>query len=180
MEKYVGKSSTESDNLFQQFLKASRQVCDDLNMSYKDVKAERYETPTVGISYSADGVGEHFRFNFHLKTESENKDVLSGMMSSSLEIFYSESSAPFYIYEENLNSLVPHSDFLSRWTAWAIFNFNLKHNPVNLESIFHGMDIRVYGLPKHTFPTMEEAHMLFGGIMHHHPDKLLVYRFRVN
>lgn len=178
MKEFSGKSSKKSDELFAQFIEASHQICDDLGVSYDDVKAERYETPTVGISYTAGGRGNKYEFDFYLKTDAEGDDVLSGRMSISLNIYYSKSSAPFDFYEGNLNALKPHSDFLSRWTAWAVFNFNLKHNPPNIESLFHGMDIRVYGLPLYTIPTMGEAHMLIGGIRQFQTDKLLIYKFR--
>ena len=177
MKKYSGKSSKHSDELFTQFRNASRQICDDLNVSHDGVKAERYETPSVGISYSAVGNNSECEFTFYLKTETKEKDVLSGKMSASLDIYYSKGSAPFSFYE-SLDSLKLHPDFLERWTAWAVHNFNLKHNPANLESLFHEMDIRVYGLPRYTIPTMGEAHMLIGGIRQFPPNNLLIYRFR--
>ncbi|MGI0073483.1 MAG: hypothetical protein ACREA3_06705 [Nitrosotalea sp.] len=177
MKKSSGKSSENSDNLFNQFKEASRQICDDLGISYEDVEAERYETPTVGVSYTARGIGKGQEFDFHLKTETKQSDVTSGQMSASLQIIYDEGSAPFY-FDENLDGLKSHSNFLSRWTAWAVFNFNLNHNPANLESLFNEMQIRVYGIPRYSYPTMGEAHLLIGGINQFPPDKILVYRFR--
>ncbi|MCH7647296.1 MAG: hypothetical protein IIA83_01640 [Thaumarchaeota archaeon] len=178
MKKYSGKGTKESGKLFDQFIEASRQVCDDLDVSYDAIKAERHETPTIGITYSARGTGDNYGFDFYLKTDAENENVLSGRMSAWLQIHYSDSSAHFFFDEYDISMLKPHPNFLPRWAAWAVFNFNLKHNPVNLESLFNEIDIRVYGLPLHTNPTMGEAHLLVRGINQSQINKLLVYKFR--
>ncbi|HJT10255.1 MAG TPA: hypothetical protein VJ771_05670 [Candidatus Nitrosotalea sp.] len=177
MIEFSGKSSEKSNKLFDQFKDASKQVCDDLGISYENVKAERYETQKMGVSYTSSGTANGKEFDFYLKTETKQSDVTSGRMSASLQINYDEGSAPFY-FNENLDDLKSHSDFLSRWTAWAVFNFNLKHNPVNLESLFNEMDIRVYGIPRYTYPTMGEAHLLIGGINQFPSNKVLIYKFR--
>ncbi|MDE1818708.1 MAG: hypothetical protein KGI19_08915 [Thaumarchaeota archaeon] len=178
MKKYSGHSSKESDILFAQFLESSRQICDDLDVSYDDVEAERYEEPNVGVSYSTRGNGDKYKFYFFLKTDAENKDLLSGTMSASLDVTYSDNGDQFSFYEHDISWLKPHPNSLLRWAAWAVFNFNIKHNPVNLGFLFPDPKIRVYGLPNYTNPTIGEMHIVIGGIRQFPPQKLLVYRFR--
>ncbi|WP_179365132.1 hypothetical protein [Nitrosarchaeum sp. AC2] len=177
MKAFTPRKQT-SDEVFKQFVEATRQIADDLNITQKNVNIERYETPTVGISYIAEGISKNYRFTFDLKTWAKGKDVLDGRMSPSLEISYSDSSAPFWVHEDDLKEFIHHPNFISRWAAWGVFNFNLKHNPANLESLFNDMSIRVYGIPQHTSPTIGEAYLLFGGINKYHSKRLLVYKFR--
>lgn len=178
MIEFSGKSSEKSNKLFDQFKEASKQICDDFGISYNDVEAERYEEPNVGISYSARGKGDKYDFYFFLKTYAENNDPLSGIMSASLDITYSDNGGEFSFNEPDISWLKPHPNSLLRWAAWAVFNFNIKHNPVNLEFLFPDPKIRVYGLSNYTNPTIGEMHIVIGGIHHFPPQKLLVYRFR--
>lgn len=176
MKHFVAKKPT-SDEIFKQFVEASRQISEDLGINYKKVKVDRYETGTVGLSYVSTGEGKPYRFDFHLKTTTEKADVTTGKMEASVEIYYDEGSAPFWIHED-VTELKTHSDFLARWTAWAVYNFNIKHNLVNLDSLFNEMDILVYGIPGNTYPTMSEMQLLMGGIRTIKKGKILIYRFR--
>ncbi len=166
-----------SADLYHAFMRAAKQLCDDLDVNYKRVKLERYETRGVGVSYTVEGKGKIYRFTFHLKTETESSDVTKGKMYATLDIYYSDTAAPFFFHEE-ISNLKMHPNFLERWTAWAVFNFNLKHNPVNLKSLFHGTSIRVYGLPRYTDPTISELTILLNGVAKCQRGKLVVYRFR--
>ena len=176
MKRFAVKKPT-SDEIFKQFIDASRQISEDLGINYKKVKVDRYETGAVGLSYVASGEGKPYRFDFHLKTTTEKADVTTGKMEASINIRYDEGSVPFWMHED-ITELKTHSDFLARWTAWAVYNFNIKHNPVNLDSLFNEMDILVYGIPRITYPTMSELHLLMGGIRTLKKGKILIYRFR--
>lgn len=176
MKHFVAKKPT-SDEIFKQFIDASRQISEDLGINYKKVKVDRYETGAVGLSYIAIGEGKPYRFDFHLKTTTEKSNVTTGKMEASINIRYDEGSVPFRIHED-ITELKTHSDFLARWTAWAVYNFNIKHNPINLDSLFNEMDILVYGIPRNTYPTMTEMQLLMGGVRTIKKGKILIYRFR--
>ena len=176
MKHFVAKKPT-SDEIFKQFIDASRQISEDLGINHKKVKVDRYETGAIGLSYVASGENKPYRFDFHLKTTTEKSDVTTGKMEASINIRYDEGSVPFWIHED-ITELKTHSDFLARWTAWAVYNFNIKHNPVNLDSLFNEMDILVYGIPRNTYPTMTEMQLLMGGVRTIKKGKILIYRFR--
>ena len=163
-------------SFFEGFKSATSQICEDLSISPKSIKFDHYETPKTGLDYIADGKGKGISFNFHLRTETKEDDVTTGRITASLEIYYSESASSFYFHED-IDYLRGHSDFLGRWAAWAVFNYNIKHNPVNLDSLFNETDIKVYGLPRYTHPTIMELRIFFNGLRNI-AKKVLVYRFR--
>lgn len=164
--------------LFDEFTTATYEIAEELGVEKTHVKLEKYETPRLGVDYMASSSEGTYPFNFHLRTETENEDpTVGGIIKATLEIWYSEGVAPFYFHEE-ITYLRAHSNFLSRWAAWALFNFNLKHNRVDLESLFHDVDIRVYGLPGYNTPSMAEAEILFRGLLSTQRNKLIVFRFR--
>lgn len=55
-------------------------------------------TPTVGISYTAEGSNKKYRFSFDLKIWAKGNDVLDGRMFPSLEVFSSDSSTVLASY----------------------------------------------------------------------------------
>lgn len=164
-------------SFYLEFLDATRQVCEDLGISLHHVKLTRYETEYRGLNYLAEGSSRATKFIFHVKTESKVKDPLKGTMTASLEIYYTENTAPFFI-DENIDYMRAHQPSLPRWVAWAVFCFNLKHNPVNLESLFNGISLRVYGIPRAPYPGLSELRLLAGGLEKFHKGKIVVYKFR--
>ena len=152
-----------SGALYEEFLDATRQVCEDLGINPRRIKLTRFETEHVGITYIAEGSNKTTRFVFDVKTEAKGRDLLSGTMDASMEICYDKNASPFFL-SENIDYMRVHQPSLPRWAAWAVFNFNLKHNPVNLESLFNEMPLRVYGLPRLTYPGLSEVRLLIGGL----------------
>jgi hypothetical protein len=166
-----------SGALYEEFLDATRQVCEDLGINPRRIKLTRFETEHIGITYIAEGSNKTTRFVFDVKTEAKGRDLLSGTMDASMEICYDKNASPFFL-SENIDYMRVHQPSLPRWAAWAVFNFNLKHNPVNLESLFNEMPLRVYGLPRLTYPGLSEVRLLIGGLEKFHKGKILIYKFR--
>lgn len=162
---------------YAEFLQATREICDDLGVDQRRVKLTRYETEFTGLDYIAVGRSRKRGFDFHVKTESKMRDPLKGTRYATLDIYYSENAAPFSLHE-NIDYMKIHEPALPRWAAKAVFDFNLKHNPVNLESVFNGIPIRVYGLPRNAYPSLSEMKALVGGLDRYQKGKIIVYRFR--
>jgi len=163
--------------LLSDFVEAAKEAAVDLGMNEEKVKVRHVETSKIGLDYSAllyEGVKG---FNFHLRTITEDKDPTSGEMRASLSVSFDEAVAP-YVFHENIDYIKGHPAFLSRWVSWAIFNFRQEHQKANLQSLFHNMDIRVYGIPGYCSPAEEEADLLFHGVLAIQKDKVLVYKFR--
>ncbi len=162
---------------FEEFKSACEQICFDLGIDFDDIKLSHNATAKIGLDYVGHGGLDNNYFNFHVRTVTKEDDVQSGQMTASLEITYSESASTFY-FHENIDYMRGHPGFLGRWTAWAVSKFNSEHNPVNLDSLFHEMDIKTYGVPRYSHPTQTEFRIFLNGVSKLNMQKLLIYKFR--
>lgn len=67
--------------------------------------------------------------------------------------------------------------YAEKWTSWAVFNFNIKHRPVQLNSLFHYVEIKVYGYPFFAHSAILELNIFLNGISKT-LDKFVIFRFR--
>ena len=164
-------------SLLKAFKKAAKEVAIDLEMDYKKIRFEHAETPRIGLDYTAELSNGVKNFFFLLHTETKNEDPTSGKMKAVLSIGFEEGVGP-YFFRENIDYIKRHSNFLSRWSSWAIFNCRQRHQKVNLKSLFHDEIVRIYGVPRYSSTAEEEATLLFHGALATQDSKVLVYKFR--
>jgi hypothetical protein len=159
-------------SLLDDFKEAAEQIADDLGID-----------GTIEIDHSESNQGFDFTASlfkrnrgFDLWLGGEIRDA-SQKMTASLSIDFQEGVAPYY-FQEKIDYIAGHSDFLCRWAAWAVFRFKEAHEKVTLNSIFHEAEIRVYGIPGYCDPAEGEADLLFHGILTKQKGKVIIYRFR--
>lgn len=167
---------TNSGMLFQEFKLATQQICKDLSIEYENVEFVRYETQKTGLDYDATIHTELPRFSFHLKTTTKDVDPTSGSMDAWLEIAYSESTGSFAL-GENVDNMRGRSDFLQRWAARAVGQYNMRHNTANLESLFHDVNIMMCGIPQ-DMRSVSMFEFLMSGILSSDVNKVHIYIFR--
>jgi hypothetical protein len=173
----VSNTNTPKERLYEFFKDATEQICFDLKVDPSTKDIEKDDDHAEGHAYyTSSGFGALGRFRFMVDLNEKSKNISKRELKATLEINYSEGAAPFYM-RENILWLEPHGQFLGRWAAWAVHNFNLDHNRINLESRFQEMDIRIYGLPGYSQPTVPEMKVLIAGLEKYQSD-VLVYRFR--
>ena len=148
------------------------QIAEDLEID-DHIKISHAESE-YGFDYTAYLSKGKKGFDFWLdkKVNDSNEE-----MKASLSIDFEEGAVPFH-FHENIDYIVGHSDYLSRWAAWAVFNFKQSHEAASLDSLFHETDIRIYGIPGYCDPAEGEAALLFHGIMAINEGNVLIYRFR--
>ena len=163
--------------LLNDFIKASKDIAIDLGMNKDNVEIEHYKDPKFGLDYTAQLFEGRMGFDFNLHMEIKKEDPKKGELMANIAIYFGEATAPYLLYE-NIDYMRGHLDFLSRWASWAVFNFRLIHHQVNLESLFYGMQLRVYGILGDSKSTQEEAELLFNGILATQKGKVIIYKFR--
>ena len=67
-----------SDVLFQEFKLATKQICADLSLEYKNIEFTRYETKKTGIAYIATMSNDSPQFSFHIGTTTKDIDPTLG------------------------------------------------------------------------------------------------------
>ena len=164
-------------SLLDEFKKAAVEAALDLNLNPEEIEFRDVETPKIGLSYSARILEGVKNFDFFLRTTTDQDDPKTGTMKAFMTIGFIEGGAP-YSFNENLEYIKNHNNFLSRWVSWAIFNYRKEHEKTKLETLFYDVDIRVYGIPGYCRPAEEEATILFNGLLSLKPEKVLVYKFR--
>lgn len=162
--------------LISEFRQAADEAAIDLGLDKRKIEIDHSEGD-FGFDYIAQLYEDTKGFDFHLRSRVVGGKKKATEMTAFLSINFAEGVAP-YSFHENIDYIKGHHHFLSRWVSWAIFNFRQTHQKVNLESLFHDVDIRVYGIPGYCDPAEGEAHLLFNGIIATQKDKVLIYRFR--
>ncbi|GAG25589.1 unnamed protein product, partial [marine sediment metagenome] len=149
--------------LLDDFITASKEIAVDLEMNENDVMIEHEEIPNIGLDYKAFSRNNAKEFNFSIWTDATEEDPATGVMTATVSISF-EVGAPYY-YSQKINFLKTHSDFLSRWVAWAVHNYRLQYKKVNLNALFSEIDIHIYSIPGYSRTTDREAVLLFNGIL---------------
>jgi len=163
--------------LFAEFTKAAIDLAIDFGLNPKKMRVRHSETPRIGLDYTAElYVGER-GFSFSIRTDTEEEDPTKGDMEATLSVAFKEEIPP-YFFSEKITHLKWHPRFLSRWAAWAMFNFRQTYEKVNLLSLFQDSTIRIYGIPHYSQPAEPEVELLFRGIIALQKRKLFIYKFR--
>jgi len=162
--------------LLDDFVRASKEIAVDLEMNEDDVIIEHEEIPNIGIDYKARSQNNVKEFSFSLWTDATEEDPTTGEITATLSIAF-EVGAPYY-YSQKINFLKIHSNYLSRWVAWAVHNYRLQYEKVNLNALFTEVDIHVYSIPGYSRTTDREAVVLFNGILATQENKVIIYKFR--
>lgn len=159
-----------------EFIEAVTQVSSDFDIPEEAVSVE-YDVHEPQFFYSASS--QHTKlpnFTFHVDYTCRARDRENPQLYATLEVDFDDHAPPFYMQNALGNGSYP-PDCLTRWAAWAVHQFNLKHNPTNLENLFAETSIRVYGLPHYSHPTITEMQLLMWGLRKA-ASQVTVHRFR--
>lgn len=158
--------------LREEFRRAAEGIAENLGYSGKIVYHFK-ESLKIGLGYNARlSIGSE-GFDFWIRTETNEEDPTSGDMEATISIYFDPVISPFYLHED-ITYLKGHSSFLSRWGFWAIYNFRLKHNGINLENVFHDSTIRTYTLPGH---DIDEIEIIMNHVLKVQENPLICYQF---
>lgn len=164
--------------LYEQFEDACKTLCDEFRIPFKFLKIlYRYETPRTGVDYRAEVQTNDVNIIFHVNTHTDHNDPTSGDIFASLSINDSEISKPHPI-DENLGPAVILYGNLRHWIKSAVYRYNIKNHPVNLESLFRGIHIKIYGFPDYSEPANTEFEIFISGLTSLYKRKITAYRFR--
>lgn len=161
-------------NLREHFVKASNEIAENLDIGDNEIKFGFHETPKIGLDYTGELYIDNRGFHFHLRTVTKVEDPYSGKMTAFLTIYFDYALPPF-TFHENIDYLKGHPNFLCRWVFWAIYNFRLKHQTFDLETVFNESIIRVYGEPG--YGADAEISLILNGMLNAHQDKVIIYKF---
>jgi len=159
-----------------EFIEATKQVSYDLDIPEEvvNVESDLYEPY---FFYTASSQHEKLpNFTFQVDYTCKARDEGKPQLYATLEIDFEDHTPAFYMQSALGNGSYP-PDSLTRWAAWAVHKFNLKHNPTNLENLFGETSIRVYGLPHYSHPTITEMQLLMWGLRKA-ASQVTVHRFR--
>jgi hypothetical protein len=168
------------DAVKSQFSLAAKQIASDLGIDVANVEydsIEREDDPEVFFDARGGASSGIPSFEFSVKSAfrgfGPNREL---RLRAMITIEY-EQHAPAFAFEQDITSKVGHQDFLIRWAAWAVHNFNLTHHPPNLESLIGDVYVRVCGLPQSLHPTETEFQLLMKGLQVSN-SKVTVLKFR--
>jgi len=167
------------DAVKSQFLLAVTQIASDLGIDVANVKydsIEREDDPEFffdAFGGASSGIPS-FEFSVNnVRGFGPNREL---ELYATITIEY-EQQAPAFAFKQDITSMVGRRDFLIRWAAWALHNFNLDHHPPNLESRIGDVYVRVCGLPQSMHPTGTEFQLLMKGLQAVN-SKVIVLKFR--
>ena len=158
-----------SESLFPEFQNAIKSLCRELEIDYEKVEFGKpsEDTETTNLYYKASGKGEKYGFDIFLSQKDSGSSV-----RMFLSVDYSNGARPF-----NFNC-EPYGHSLTRWTDKAVYEFRLKHEPVILESLFNGRELRIFALPmRYSDPAFQDLAMVLDAIAKYQKETY-VYRFR--
>jgi hypothetical protein len=159
-----------------EFIEAVKQVSSDLDIPEEAVNMES-EVYEPEFFYSASSQRAKLpNFTFHVDYTRRARNPKSPQLYATLEVDFADHTPAFYIRDALGDGAYP-PDCIIRWVALAVHQFNLKHNPTNLESLFGETSIRVYGLPHYSDPTITEMQLLMRGLRST-KSRVIVHRFR--
>lgn len=154
-------SPIDPDKLWKEFEKAADQIGEDLNVPVAPISKERQDYPYGEFQFSAwNETAELPSFEFRLLYRHDAKEE---RLSCALEITYGRNVPPYFI-EDDVTEKATLDNFVSRWCAWAVFQYATNTHPVKLETMVGHPAIRVYGIPEFEEPTLTEAQLLLSGI----------------
>ena len=135
-----------------EFNSASNDLVEDLKLLGKP-KLDFYRDENQ-FWYSSELFSGDQGFEFNL-----NSGYIDDNLHASITYYYDVASNPFY-FSEDISNLTWHPDFLNRWVAWAIYKYRLEFQKINLDSIFHGASLRIYGILGYSRSTQNESRLL--------------------
>lgn len=154
----------------EEFISASNDLVEDLKL-LGTPKLEFYQDKKqLWYSSKLFSGGKGFVFNL-------NSGYTDDKLHASITYYYDAPSNPFYL-NEDISNLTRHANFLNRWVAWAIYTYRLEFQQINLDSIFHGATLRIYGIPGYSSSTQNESNLLIKGIIHNNIKDVTICRFR--
>ena len=168
MDEYAGHVEQ-----YRLFVDTLHLMCGDLGMRFKDAKIDKAESPR-GSTYHAHVEGQ-LTLGFLLDTFVQDNKIQETRVR--VDIGYDKGSASFYEIAD-IGGHVNERGYLERWATRAIHNFNLEHNPVNLDALFGTVPMRVYGTYNDPILALEEMRLLLDGMQFATMDKPIIYRFR--
>ncbi len=152
-----------SDELFEDFKSAVNLLSERLEIDADKIKWSRQEEErTMNLWYSSSGKGEKYSFEFYMDYE---KRLF-------LDINYSDSASSFHLNTH----MWPQQRGMQSFVRRAIHNFNLEHNPVNLEKLFTD-PIIVGGIPRISRPSNFLIDFILKGSLQYPKIKVKIYRF---
>ena len=160
---------------YEVFCKATKRLCSDLGIDYNQVKIDKLERTNRSF-YNAYGYGCKYPLVFRVFLD-KVKSLAWPMLTVSIDIPYGEGSLPFSFSEDVPESKM-RGGYLVRCVEYAVHKFRLEHEPANLNSLFAGANIRVYGIDWNPDLTQAEMKIFTNGIKKTPNDLVTVYEFR--
>jgi hypothetical protein len=159
-----------------EFIEAVKQICSDLDIPEEAVNMEVVVYDPEFFYSASSRRAKLPDFAFHVDYTRRARDIEKPQLYATLEVDFDDHTPAFYIRNALGDGSYP-PDCVVRWAALAVHQFNLKHNPTNLESLFGETSIRVYGLPHYSDPTTTEMQLLMRGLRSM-KSQVTVHRFR--
>ena len=161
-----------------QFLIAAKQVAADLGVDWKEVQHDVYDTNPNELMFTASGQTHSgipsFNFVVSCKVHDSQRTEPKSYIRAGIEIEYEHATK--WDIDDDITSMVGHPNYLIRWAGWAIHNFNLEHNPVNLKSRIGYHAIEVYGGDREDW-SLTQFELLMKGLQSSR-SKVTVLRLR--
>lgn len=168
------------NSFFEEFQEASKELCKEFGITSNKIEFKQYETPEVGVDYDAKIKKDNLELTFHLRTNSDNDDPTKGFTIVTLYIKNSELSDPYPVQPLKSHDEIPIWDLLY-WLRREIYDYNLKNNRPNLDELFRGKYVKIYGFPKYSEPSNTEFNIFMTGLNDLSTKRKLMvtgYRFR--
>lgn len=158
------------DTEHRMFKDAAHYLCDTFKISLDSAEIETSKNKSAH-SYRLSSKTSDLELD--LEVSRYEKECITAYIA--IPIF--DTAEPFYI-NEDITSLSASKDYLRRWIDYAVHMFHLEHEPTNLESMFHGTQLKIYGKQKRIFPELTELNIFLTGTQAFNTGKILVYQFR--
>ena len=155
---------------YRMFEDAAHHLCDEFKISHDDIEIETYKNK---FDHSYELSSKTSDLGLNLQVTRYEKERVTAYIA--IPIF--DTPEPFYI-NEDITTLTASKGYLRRWIDYAVHVARLKHEPINLESMFHGAELKIYGKRKKIFPELTELNIFLTGTQAFNTGKLLVYQFR--
>lgn len=166
------------DAVPKQFLTAVKQVSSEVGVDWEAVRYNVYDTNPGEFLFTSNGRSamRNVEFDFYAKwiTEDFYEKGTKPSIRTGIEINFDHTR---FELDQDLTSMVNHTNYLIRWAGWAIHCYNLEHHPVNLETCLGQNLIHLYGAPRERYPTMTEFRLLMMGLKSGN-TKVNVLKFR--
>jgi hypothetical protein len=128
-----------------QFEIAALQIASDLGINKLQLSTDEVNPDEYLLTASGQADSGILKFDFSVSYKAVDVHKTRGppYVHAALEIEYERQTR--WYKNDDITPMVGHPNYLIRWAGWAIHNFNLEQNPVNLERLVGDSAVEVYG-----------------------------------